>query len=204
MISLYDSSYIKNLKIHNIYFAGSGSTSAVFISSNYLSYAVRDCKISGIIVSGSLWSSLYRTGEPYRKAQRCSIDLLLKGTSTIFKESTRSLMTDCYVKIKAENTADLFAYTSTGSKLTGQNSYFEIDAPHFYENTTLNRAAFDNCVFEVTSDAAFTFDINSSVSPSIINTTKAPNCTPQNKILGVTDENWLDVEYLSGIGFNAG
>jgi hypothetical protein len=109
---------------------------------------------------------------------------------------------NCYAKLKSESNYYLFNSGASYDPDLGRDSYYEIDQAAFGMPKTF---IFSNCVFDITTSSTFTFNIDSSsASPSIINTTKAPNCTPQNKLLGVTAENWLNTEYLASIGFNAG
>jgi hypothetical protein len=139
----------------------------------------------------------------------CSVNLLLKsGAGFLYVQQAYGRWADidnCYVKIKSDGgRSNIFGSDYNGIATMGSGSYYEIDAPNFFSGNTFS-TTFSNCVFDITANSTFTFNIDSSsASPSIINTTKAPNCTPQNKLLGVTAENWLNTEYLASIGFNAG
>lgn len=190
---------IKNMKIRNIYSAVSNRFANRTTETTTPMF--EDCEISGVLLSGRF----VNTENSVTITNRCSVNLLLKGSASFVRGDRNANQKDCrfyssYIKLKSESSSGSLFVGSNGSK----DSYFEIDASNFYNNSTLN-TTFDNCVFDLTSTSTFTFNISSSsVSPSIINLTKAPNCTPQNSLLGVTDTNWLDVNYLSSIGFNAG
>lgn len=170
--------------------------------SNTSSYCFENCNISGVMVSGSFFHGYYSQ----YLMKDCSVNLLFKNSAK-FIDISQAYMKDaeinnCYVKLKSESNYYLFNSSASSASNLGKNSYYEIDQAAFGMPTTF---AFSNCVFDITANSTFTFNITgSSASPSIINTTKAPNCTPQNKLLGVTAENWLNTEYLASIGFNAG
>ena len=193
---------IKNARISNIY------TNYHFCANGYSSskYIFEDCRISGIIVGDKVFANLYYVNKVMKG---CSVKLLLKsGAGFLYVQQAYGRWADidnCYVKIKSDGgRSNIFGSDYNGIATMGSDSYYEIDAPNFFSGNTFS-TTFSNCVFDITANSTFTFNINdSSASPSIINTTKAPNCTPQNKLLGVTAENWLNTEYLASIGFNAG
>lgn len=198
------SGYIKDLEIRNIYHQG-GSNSFAFWNSASTDYSFRNCKISGILINTRFIGGNYSEGTG-KRCLGCSLNLLLKQSIfvSIRSQGEGRLFDNCYCKIKAENSPEIITNTNTYALRMGSNSYWEIESSDAIINNS-NYIVFDNCVLDVTTNATFTFNINnSSVAPSIINTTKAPNCTPQNKLLGVDDEHWLDTAYLNSIGFNAG
>ena len=203
LIEVYSTGIIKNLNLQNIYAILSSSRGFVAnANSNDSSYCFENCNISGVILSGSFFYGYYCR----YLMKDCSVNLLFKNSAK-FIDISQAYMKDaeinnCYVKLKSESNYYLFNSSASSASNLGKNSYYEIDQAAFGMPTTF---AFSNCVFDITTNSTFTFNINdSSASPSIINTTKAPNCTPQNKLLGVIAENWLNTEYLASIGFNAG
>lgn len=203
VISVYSSGVIRNLNLQNIYAMLYSSRGFVAnADSNTSSYCFENCNISGVILSGSFFHGYYSQ----YLMKDCSVNLLFKNTAK-FISIDQAYMRDaeinnCYVKLKSESNTYLFYSSTSSASNLGRGSYYEIDQAAFGMPTAF---FFSNCVFDITTNSTFTFNITgSSASPSIINTTKAPNCTPQNKLLGVTAENWLDVDYLASIGFNAG
>ena len=193
---------LKNAKIKNIY--TNKKFVSLYQSSSY--YTFENCEISGIIIGSN---GLFVNCEYVDKFMKgCSINLLIKdgaAFSRIAQAYFKNMKIDnSYVKLKGQSASSyLIGYYDSTSDL-GKDSYYEIDSPNFHSGSTIN-AVFSNCVFDITTTSTFTFNINnSSVSPSVINTTKAPNCTAQNKVLGVDSTHWLDTEYLYSIGFNAG
>lgn len=203
VISVYSSGVIRNLNLQNIYAMPYSSRGFVAnADSNTSSYCFENCNISGVILSGSFFDGYYCK----YLMKNCSVNLLFKNTAK-FISIDQAYMKDaeinnCYVKLKSESNTYLFYSSASSASNLGRGSYYEIDQAAFGISSSF---IFSNCVFDITTNSTFTFNINdSSASPSIINTTKAPNCTPQNKLLGVTAENWLNTEYLASIGFNAG
>lgn len=203
VITVHNTGVIKNLNLQNIYAILSSSSGFVANGdSNDDTYCFENCNISGVILSGRFFDGCYCN----YLMKDCSVNLLFKN-SAVFVYIAQAYrgnaeINNTYVKLKSESNYYLFnsAYSYTSN--LGRDSYYEIDQAAFGVPTAF---IFSNCVFDITASSTFTFNIdNSAASPSIINTTKAPNCTPQNKLLGVTAENWLNTEYLASIGFNAG
>lgn len=202
VIIVYNTGVIKNLNLQNIYAILSSSSGFVAnADSNDDTYCFENCNISGVILSGRFFEGYYCK----YLMKDCSVNLLFKTSAFVY--ISQAYMKDaeinnCYVKLKSESNYHLFNSEASYDPDLGRDSYYEIDQVAFGMPKTF---IFSNCVFDITTNSTFTFNINdSSASPSIINTTKAPNCTPQNKLLGVSDENWLNTEYLASIGFNAG
>ena len=202
VIIVYNTGVIKNLNLKNVY--AMLYSSDAFVSngnSNDDTYCFENCNISGVILSGRFFEGYHCK----YLMKYCSVNLLFKTSAFVY--ISQGYMKDaeinnCYVKLKSESNYYLFNSEASYAPDLGRDSYYEIDQAAFGMPTAF---IFSNCVFDITTNSTFTFNINdSSASPSIINTTKAPNCTPQNKLLGVTAENWLNTEYLASIGFNAG
>ena len=191
---------IKNLKMKNIYCQTNGSYAFVGSTAHKTTYFFEDCEFTGIIVTGSFIRATYV--DDYLK--HCSVNLLLKNNSGFSYVgeafSKNGKMDNCYVKIKSESTeTNLFKGSIVNG---GRDSYFEIETDHFYDEGTCS-VIFENCVFDITTDASFTFDINSNVSPSILRVSHAPHATCLDKMHDVTEEHWLDASYLKNdIGFN--
>lgn len=203
VISVYNTAVIRNLNLQNIYAILSSSRGFVAnADSNDDTYCFENCNISGVILSGSFFHGYYCK----YLMKDCSVNLLFKNSAKFISISQAYMkdaeINNCYVKLKSESNTYLFNSSASSASNLGRDSYYEIDQAAFGISSSF---IFSNCVFDITTNSTFTFNINdSSASPSIINTTKAPNCTPQNKLLGVTAENWLNTEYLASIGFNAG
>lgn len=203
LIEVYSTGVIKNLNLQNIYAILSSSRGFVAnANSNTSSYCFENCNISGVILSGSFFRGYYSQ----YLMKDCSVNLLFKSSAKFISISQAYMkdaeINNCYVKLKSESNTYLFYSSASSASSLGMDSYYEIDQTAFGISSSF---IFSNCVFDITTNSTFTFNINSSsASPSIINTTKAPNCTPQNKLLGVSDEHWLDTTYLASIGFNAG
>ena len=202
VIIVYNTGVIKNLNLKNVY--AMLYSSDAFVSngnSNDDTYCFENCNISGVISSGRFFEGYYCE----YLMKDCSVNLLFKTSAFVYisQGSMKDAeINNCYVKLKSESNYYLFNSEASYAPDLGRDSYYEIDQAAFGMPTAF---IFSNCVFDITTNSTFTFNINdSSASPSIINTTKAPNCTPQNKLLGVTAENWLNTEYLASIGFNAG
>lgn len=200
-ITFGDNGVIKNMKLKNIYCQVQGSLAfANHPSGNKNGYYFEDCEFTGIIVTGMFIRGYY-VGD-YLK--HCSVNLLLKndaGFSYVAQAFSKSgRMDNCYVKIKSESTeTKLFKGSIVNG---GRDSYFEIETEHFFDGATCS-VIFENCVFDITTNAQFTFDINSNVSPSILRASHAPNASCTNKISAVTEEYWLDASYLKNtVGFN--
>ena len=108
---------------------------------------------------------------------------------------------NCYVKAKS-TTSGAFL-TDYPVNPTAKDSYFELDVPNISRLDNYGHG-FDNCVLDITSNAQFNAG-GGNHAVSIINTTHAPNANPDGtNTKGVSNTNWLDVSYLSSIGFNAG
>ena len=100
----------------------------------------------------------------------------------------------CYVRVKGSA-----PYLLNTSRTTFVDScYFETTMPIGAYNTIRNS------VLDITTNTSFTASGSSSNALNIINADHAPNATASTGFALVDDDDWLDVDYLNSIGFNAG
>lgn len=152
----------------------------------------------GCDISGTSFVPLSTDSSQIIRFKDCSINCNLKSNKPFGQYG--GFFDNCFVILESTFTGNFFL-DLLGK--TGKDSYFVMNLPNITRVDAYNYG-FDNCVLDVTSNAAFGVGGGSS-AVSIINTTHAPNCTPDGtNAKGVTDANWLDVSYLSSIGFNAG
>lgn len=155
----------------------------------------------GCDISGKLYTPITTDSSSTLRFKDCSINCNLTNQKPFGEKG--GFFDNCYVVFESTFTGNFFL--DLWGK-TGKDSYFELSLPSLAANSRLDAygAGFENCVLDVTSNAAFYVGGGSS-AVSIINTTHAPNCTPDGtNTKGVDDANWLDTAYLSSIGFNAG
>lgn len=212
LIRLYTNSKISNVHFTNIFrLASSGSfnqNSSFLYPEASATTGFYNCEFKGVISSAVF---VYSSGYANNLFNQCNINLIIKnnGCFSVTNNSAGSRspkINSCRVTIKGQNAnSELFKASGSNSNIVnlGSDSYYKIDMPNFYEDSICNLFTFDNCVFDIKSQSNGGFNItNSSVSVSIANKTHAPNMTFTDKIHGVTDEYWLDAEYLDSIGFN--
>lgn len=181
---------IKNLNIFNIYI----KSSIYFMRSDprYRTEALlTNCNVSGIMANNhAFYSCAWGTAVVFRG---CSFNL---KCSKFMDTGEEVGFASCYLKI--QTTASYILRSSDSSIYS--DSYIEAVAPNL--TSVSSGSKFSNSVLDITSNASFSVTSTSEVS--IVNSTHAPNVTVSGNAVAVTDENWLDVSYLSSIGFNAG
>lgn len=139
----------------------------------------------------------------------CSINIERKSTGSfglfnggdVSANANGIYFNNCYIKMKWSGTASPVFADMNG--INGKDSYFELEGNVNTMCQYMN-AAVDNCVVDLITNGTASTGDNSGVGMSIFNLTHAPNITGGANFKGVTDANWLDTEYLSSIGFNAG
>lgn len=152
-------------------------------------------------ISGKLYTPITTDTSQLLRFKDCSLNLNLSDNKPFGQYG--GYFDNCYVTMASTTTSNFF---SDLMGKTGKDSYFELSLPSLAANSRLDAygAGFENCVLDVTSNAAFYVGGGTS-AVSIINTTHAPNCIPDGtNTKGVDNTNWLDTAYLSSIGFNAG
>lgn len=149
-------------------------------------------------ISGKLYTPITTDSSLTLRFKDCSINCNLTNQKPFGEKGC--YLDNCFVKmVSTYNAGFLFDLYGKCAK----DSYFEMELPNITRFDAY-ASGFENCVIDVTSNAAFYVGGGTS-AVSIINTTHAPNCIPDGtNTKGVTDANWLDVSYLSSIGFNAG
>jgi hypothetical protein len=152
-----------------------------------------NCNISGVS-----YAPLTNDNSSTLRFKNCSINCDLKNQKPFGDKG--GVFDSCYVIMKSTFNANFFMdlYGKTA-----KDSYLELNLPNITRLDAYSMG-FENCVLDVTSNASFGVGGGTS-DVSIINTTHAPNCNPDGtNVKGVSDANWLDAAYLSGIGFNVG
>ena len=110
---------------------------------------------------------------------------------------------NCYVKMKS-TLADSSFYEGFYLDTVGKDSYFELELPNVTTSLVGYNKGFENCVLDIASNSSFRVG-GGSAAVSVLNSTHAPNVTVDGtNTKAVDDTHWLDVSYLSSIGFNAG
>lgn len=159
------------------------------------------CKFYGVL------HKLFKAGDQ-SELKDCTLNLNIKGTNTngyVMSDFNGIFFNNCY--LKADDT------TSTVSRSFFSNFYYSPFAKdsYFEIKTTASRIAqyqdgqgAENSVFDIQTNANWTWGNASGYSCSIFNKTSAPNVSGSNNVIAVTDEHWLDTAYLASVGFNAG
>jgi hypothetical protein len=161
-----------------------------------------NCKFYGILYKH------FKVGDK-TELKSCSMNLSLKfpadnGTVTL-ADFNGIFFNNCYLKADDTTaTASRSFFPNFNYRPFAKDSYFEI-------NTTASSIAqysdgqgAENSVFDIQTNANWTWGDASGYSCSIFNKTSAPNVSGSNNVIAVTDEHWLDTAYLASIGFNAG
>ena len=189
------SACIYNLEFRNIYVA-IGAYNFIQFSADTSDYNFKNCEFSGVI-NGNFADGAPSNVTKYR-FYKCSFNIYHKSGTYTFR---RANGIDCYAK---------FRYTSNGSTIfytsSWENSYVEIssdDGTLKFSDNYAGTSGFNNCAINALTSSSSA--VNGETSLSIINVTHAPNFTAGNNFAAlVSDTNWLDVNYLASIGFNAG
>ena len=136
--------------------------------------------------------------------KQCSFNIEQKETATgnIFSDFDGIYFNNCYVKMKWACAA--YPLFSNFNGPCGSDSYFELEGAVNLLSEYNNRSVLNNCVLDIRTNSSVDTGSNPGVDMSIYNSTHAPNIVQSANFKGVTDANWLDTDYLSSIGFNAG
>lgn len=161
---------------------------------------VRNCKFAGIMGDGYIFDG----SNSNNNAMINGVVVNIKGNDLhLLKDYTSQDHSNCNIKL--ETSATWLNYIYAGDRdQKWYDSYFDITASNLTSiKSGDGRVSFDNCVLDIKSDGAFTFDTRNSML-SIFNSTNAPNAVgTAGKIVGVDDTHWLDANYLANtVGFN--
>jgi len=191
---------IKGLSFFNI-LATLGTKSFIKVGTRLNEYTFENCKFKGI-VNGSFATAIGITGaDRVRVFSNCAFDVLCKGAYNTFSKTD---LRNCYIRIeRANESASAILYSSNIT-----NSYVEAyTTTGKFADTYDTDCLQNNSALEIHTTQTETIK-GGDMDLSIFNSTYAPNYsasqTSGDLIAAVTDSNWLNIPYLSSIGFNAG
>lgn len=179
---------IANLSIKNVYIDGDCTAFAYNLWAGHILF--ENCDIGGIFY------------KPFLKNGAASI---IKKCSINLNNKSSSIFDDNGVTIEKSYIKGNFNGTSVFNNTEIVGSYIEVNAPNLSGDFISGETSIiNNCVLDITSTGIYNVT-SSSGSVSIFKSSSSPNATPDGTyVKGVSDANWLDVNYLSSIGFNAG
>lgn len=154
-----------------------------------------NCKFHGILSSRAFFSA-YESDGSANNFSSCSFYIQSLYNNGAFVEDNWGYigMRYCCVRVKG-----VAPYLFNTSRTTFVDScYFETTMPIGAYSTIRNS------VLDITSTTSFTASGSSSNALNIINADHAPNATASTGFALVDDDDWLDVDYLNSVGFNAG
>lgn len=186
LISFTGQSQIHDCIIGNIYTTGTFITFRGGISG----YHIVDCDIYGVV------HVLFDAVDDYGSTNnflRCSLNL--KGSNMVNNSWSYVGMLNCNIRFMSTSGTGMF---NTSRSTFVRNCYIETNAPvGAYDKC-------DNCACDITTTQTLTYN-NGTNALNIFNATHAPNITANGSYwAGVPNDKWLDVSFLSSIGFNAG
>lgn len=190
-ISLEGQSQIHDCEIANIYSLATSQADFFAFNENMPDYHLVDCKIHGI-TAFYLWK-----GTGSYNFLRCSLNIKSTGVSLTDFGNAQIGMMNC--NIKYENNKSSGGTVFSVSSGYARNCYIE-------SNVELGNgySRLDNCACDLHISKSMTYSVNSG-SLNIFNSTHAPQLSADGTHwAAVPDDKWLDVDYLSSIGFNAG
>ena len=186
LINFTGASQIHDCEIANLYRLGE----CINFSGYIADYHFLNCKLHGVV--GVLFQAIDDNGS-VNNFSRCSFNI--KGSGLVANSWSYIGMLNCNIKFHCTQSSGRVFDTSRSTHV--RNCYIEA-------NVLPGGGNFDNCVLDVTTTQSISYS-GGSGSPSIYNTTHAPNITSDgNHMIGVPDNKWLDVDYLNSVGFNAG
>lgn len=153
-------------------------------------------------------NSIFKEGET-ALVKDCSFNFNLKkqvtqGEST-FYDFNGIIFENCYVILKDTTAvAQRHLFSNFYTNPFAKNSYFEVETTAASMTQYKQGQGAENSVFDIQASASWEWGNAEGYSCSIFNSTSAPNLTGSNNVKAVDDTHWLDVAYLSSIGFNAG
>lgn len=160
---------------------------------------ITNCKFAGKVASGYI---LNRLDDYCGSISGCSFNI--KGGDLHFSNEYRD-NTHMNCNIKMQTSAAWLIYNDAASRTTNfTNCYITISAPNLTEFTadTGYYMKLDNSVLDITTDNAVPIRKSDNAYVTIFNSDHAPNMVTTGNVKGVTTENWLNVSYLQGIGFD--
>lgn len=149
---------------------------------------------------GMLWQEMFMAindNNSVNNFKSCSFNIKSNTSYAVISSNSYGYigMQDCYIKVSSTTATELF-HTDRSTFIEG--CYIESNIPCGAYYTVKNSA------LDITTNTSFTANGNSGNALSIINVTHAPLAVAGNGFALATDSQWLDVEELSRIGFNAG
>lgn len=175
---------------------------------NHDHITVSNCKFAGIMADGYIFDGSRDTRGG--KVNRVAINIKGANLKLVYYGSSAGGVWWNNLNVKLDTSATILCeryyqdYFSNSSMF--YDSYFDITAPNLTnisDSANNKRVSFENCVLDIKTDNAVTFD-TANTTLSIFNSTNAPNAVgTAGKIVGVDDTHWLDAEYLEyTVGFN--
>ena len=158
-----------------------------------------NCKFYGILYNR------FKDGDK-SELKGCSMNLNLKydGGNTL-DNFYGIFFNNCYLKADdTTSTTNRSFFSNFAYRPFAKDSYFEIKTTATSLTQYKDGQGAENSVFDIQTNASWTWGDASGYSCSIFNHTSAPNVAGSNNVKAVSDEYWLDTAYLASIGFNAG
>ena len=191
---------IHDLTLKNIYIDGSATAFCNRAEDNNSRPFFENCNFSGVMRKSFTIGSTSTL-----RFKSCSLNINLGSNrpfdTDYYGHSAGGFFDNCFVRFKSDYSGTFFFDYSVNPN--AKDSYFEMTLPNVDRMDNYGHG-FDNCVLDIISDNAFYIG-GGNHGVSIVNTTHAPNAVPDGtNVKGVSDTNWLNVSYLSSIGFNAG
>ena len=159
------------------------------------------CKFYGVLYK------LFKAGDK-SELKDCTLNLNIKRTGSdgyVMSDFNGIFFNNCYLKADdTTSTARRSFFSNFYYRPFAKDSYFEIKTTATSLTQYRDGQGAENSVFDIQTNANWTWGDASGYSCSIFNKTSAPNVSGSNNVIAVTDEHWLDTAYLASIGFNAG
>ena len=159
------------------------------------------CKFYGVLYK------LFKAGDK-SELKDCSLNLNIKGTFSdgyVMSDFNGIFFNNCYLKADdTTSTARRSFFSNFYYRPFAKDSYFEIKTTATSLTQYKDGQGAENSVFDIETNASWTWGDASGYNCSIFNHTSAPNVAGSNNVKAVSDEHWLDTAYLASIGFNAG
>ena len=161
---------------------------------------IKNCKFAGKMQDGYILDrpESYYSG----KVEGTSVNMK-GGNMKLCNDYYNQTYTNCNIKIDTTATylCNQNAYNYASIFL---NCYMEINAPNLTEfgDSSTSFMKFDNTVLDLTTNNAVPFRVSDNAGISIFNSDHAPNMVTTGNVKAVSTENWLNVSYLQGIGFD--
>lgn len=194
VIQVNSTGIVTNLTFGNLY----TTIRAISIDGNTISdYHFKNCNFRGIIKSE--FFRIINDSQSDRNFSGCSFKL----QANMFEDYDGGWnpkhigIKDCYLDIQTPSANDTLFHNNLSGNIIG--SYIKCNCKLGAESH------FSNCVCEIHNDETYTISGDTSADKNIFNKGFAPNASAGNSAyIEVPADKWLDVNYLSGAGFNAG